>query len=54
MSEYDEIEDELSLEDESGDDLFEHHKIIADKGQGPIRIDVFLQTNTMNYYSYSS
>jgi 23S rRNA pseudouridine1911/1915/1917 synthase len=48
MSEYDEIEDDLSLEDESGDDLFEHHKIVADSGQGAIRIDVFLHDRLTN------
>lgn len=30
--------------DESDDDLFEHHRIVADKGQGQIRIDKFLFT----------
>lgn len=27
---------------ENDDDLFEHHRIVADKGQGPVRIDKFL------------
>ena len=35
------------LEDETindnDDDLFEHHRIVADKGQGPVRIDKFLK-----------
>lgn len=29
-------------EDEGVDELFEHHKIIADKGQEPLRVDKFL------------
>ncbi len=42
MSEYDESEEELFLEEETGSELYEHHKIVVDNGQGPIRIDVFL------------
>jgi len=30
------------IQTESDDDLFEHHRIIVDKGQGPVRIDKFL------------
>jgi 23S rRNA pseudouridine1911/1915/1917 synthase len=29
-------------ENEQDDDLFEHHRIVADKGQGLVRIDKFL------------
>ena len=38
MSEFDET---ASLGDQD-DDLFEHHRVIADKGQGQVRIDKFL------------
>lgn len=50
MSEYDEIDEELSAGDEGGEGegLYEHHRIIADKGQGPVRIDVFLQEKLLN------
>lgn len=42
MSEYDEIEDQLSLEDGSEEELYEHHKIKVDSGQSSVRIDVFI------------
>ncbi len=50
MSEYDEIDETLSVceEGNEGEGLFEHHRIIADKGQGPVRIDVFLQEKLLN------
>lgn len=50
MSAYDEIEEDLSLGEEQteSEGLFEHYKIIADKGQGPMRIDVFLQEKLLN------
>lgn len=38
MSEY----EETSSMGEQDDDLFEHHRVVADKGQGPVRIDKFL------------
>jgi 23S rRNA pseudouridine1911/1915/1917 synthase len=38
MSEY----DEHGAADEQDDDLFEHHRIVADRGQGQVRIDKFL------------
>ncbi|HUH73545.1 MAG TPA: RluA family pseudouridine synthase [Chitinophagales bacterium] len=44
MSDYDEVEEELSLENEGGEELYEHHKVIVDSGQKTIRIDVFLQS----------
>lgn len=34
--------EEESSEIENDDDLFEHHRIVADKGQGLVRIDKFL------------
>jgi 23S rRNA pseudouridine1911/1915/1917 synthase len=36
-------EEDLPLED-NDDTLFEHHRIVADKGQGLLRVDKFLQT----------
>lgn len=36
-------EEDLSLE-ENDDTLFEHHRIVADKGQGLLRVDKFLQS----------
>jgi 23S rRNA pseudouridine1911/1915/1917 synthase len=36
-------EEDLPLE-ENDDELFEHYKIVADKGQGLVRVDKFLQT----------
>jgi 23S rRNA pseudouridine1911/1915/1917 synthase len=35
-------EDDLAVSD-NDDDLFEHHRIVADRGQGLMRIDKFLQ-----------
>ena len=34
--------EEHTFSGEQDDDLFEHHRIVADKGQGQVRIDKFL------------
>jgi len=38
----------LNLEDEKDDELFEHHRIVADAGQGLMRIDKFLFSRLSN------
>lgn len=40
-------EEDIPTED-SDDELFEHHRIVADKGQGLLRIDKFLQARLEN------
>src|SRR4051812_42423616 len=43
-------EEELELQDESDEDheLYEHYRVVADKGQGLLRIDKFLMTRVEN------
>jgi 23S rRNA pseudouridine1911/1915/1917 synthase len=36
-----EADDDLNISDQD-DDLFEHHRVLVDKGQGLVRIDKFL------------
>ncbi|MFM7021920.1 MAG: RluA family pseudouridine synthase [Flavobacteriales bacterium] len=36
------------LEDERADELYEHHKIVADRGQQPLRVDKFLLNRLEN------
>ncbi|MCO5231973.1 MAG: RluA family pseudouridine synthase [Chitinophagales bacterium] len=48
MSDYEEIEEDLFADDDNGEELFEHYKFITDKGQGPVRIDVFLMGKLLN------
>ena len=33
---------ELDIVSDEGDDLYEHYRIVADKGQGSLRIDKFV------------
>jgi len=41
--------EEYSTEsEEREDELFEHHRIVADKGQGPVRLDKFLMDRIQN------
>ena len=35
-------EKDVNLQEEENDELYEHHRIVADKGQAPLRIDKFL------------
>jgi len=49
MSGYDEIEDELLSDEEGGEGgYYEHYRFVADKGQRPLRVDVFLQERMLN------
>ncbi|MCB9192544.1 MAG: RluA family pseudouridine synthase [Flavobacteriales bacterium] len=41
-------EDELLEEENEQDDLYEHHRFVADKGQEPLRIDKFLMDRLSN------
>ena len=36
------IEEDENAEQESGEELYEHYRILVDKGQQPLRIDKFL------------
>lgn len=47
MEEYEELEDELLMDDES-QDQHEHYRFTADKGQKPLRIDLFLFDRIVN------
>ena len=40
-------EDEFD-EQEEGEELFEHHRFVADPGQNPLRIDKFLTNRILN------
>ena len=40
-------ENELEIVSDE-DDLFEHYRIVADKGQGPIRLDKYLNLHVAN------
>ena len=48
-------EDELELQGENDEDqeLFEHYRVVADKGQSPLRIDKFLMNRIENGTSIS-
>ena len=48
MSEENEKENGLYQEAEEQEDLFEHHRIVADPGQEPLRIDKFLMDRIAN------
>ena len=51
MTEEYEDTDELELEDEEqpgGNEMYEHYRIEADRGQIPLRIDKFLMTRLPN------
>jgi len=49
---FEETNDSVELEEERGDELFEHFHIIVDKGQGLLRLDKFL-SNQMAHTSRS-
>jgi len=40
--------EDILPDDEQDDELFEHHRIIADRGQAPVRIDKFLMDRLPN------
>ncbi|MCO5233578.1 MAG: RluA family pseudouridine synthase [Chitinophagales bacterium] len=48
MSEFEDLEEDIFADDDSGEELYEHYRFVADKGQGPIRIDVFLLDKILN------
>lgn len=48
MEEDDELEDGIQPTDADADELFEHHRVIADEGQEPLRIDKFLMDRLPN------
>lgn len=35
---------EITKESENSELLYEHYRYVADKGQGPLRVDIFLST----------
>lgn len=43
-----EVFDELAEEQDGDQELYEHYKVIADKGQEPLRIDKFLMNRVQN------
>lgn len=47
-SEPDELPDFLSEDSDAGDELYEHFRLVVDKGQSPIRIDRFLTARMEN------
>ncbi|MBP8777631.1 MAG: RluA family pseudouridine synthase, partial [Bacteroidaceae bacterium] len=44
----DELQDDELLDNETDGTLYEHHRLVADKGQGLIRIDKFLMDHLIN------
>ena len=38
--------DKASLPDEDQDDLYEHYRLVVDRGQTPLRIDRYLDLRT--------
>jgi 23S rRNA pseudouridine1911/1915/1917 synthase len=36
------------IEEQDNDELYEHHRVVADKGQEPLRIDKFLMNRIEN------
>jgi 23S rRNA pseudouridine1911/1915/1917 synthase len=43
----DQVEDDF-IEEQENDELYEHHRVVADKGQEPLRIDKFLMNRIEN------
>ena len=48
IEDIDPIEEESGLIEDSEDELFEHFRFVADKGQNPLRVDKFLVTRVEN------
>jgi 23S rRNA pseudouridine1911/1915/1917 synthase len=48
MSEYEDIDDVNTTGPDEQEEFYEHYRIVADKGQQPLRIDVFLVNRIQN------